>query len=228
MGIWDVFANLAKNILGENSPKPINFSAIEELIIPEQSNYQVKKFTSYIPPENDIEILPEYKFIYEALLQDCPSLFVTGKAGTGKSTLIHWLCQKLDGCAVVTPTAIAAVNVHGDTIHSFFGFPSVHIDPDESFHPKEKIRIVLENIKYLIVDEVSMVLPNIVDAMSNILKSVRRNNSPFGGVPIVFVGDLFQLPPVISSQEEVVYFSHRYRTHHFFLPTYLLINLLFQ
>lgn len=61
-----------------------------------------------------------------------------------------------------------------------------------------------------------MVLPNVVDAMSNILKSVRRNDRPFGGVPTIFVGDLLQLPPVISSQEEVVYFSHRYRTPHFF------------
>ena len=126
------------------------------------------------------------------------------------------MCQKLEGCAVVAPTAIAAVNVQGDTIHSFFGLPPVHVDPGDEFHPKGKVRLVLENIRYLIVDEVSMVLPNIVDTMSNILKSVRRNNLPFGGVPTIFIGDLFQLPPVVSSQEEVVYFSHRYRSHHFY------------
>src|SRR5450759_728016 len=216
MGIWDKIAKLSREILGEGAPKPSNFSKVEKAIVPEQGKRQVKKFTSTIAPPSDIEILPEYKFIYEALQQGCPSLFVTGKAGTGKSTLIQWLCQKLEGCAVVAPTAIAAVNVQGDTIHSFFGLPSVHIDPDEKFHPKEKTRLVLENIRFLIVDEVSMVLPNIVDAMSNILKSVRRNNLPFGGVPTIFIGDLFQLPPVVSSQEEVVYFSHRYRTHHFF------------
>lgn len=216
MGIWDTIAKLSREILGDGAPKPSNFSKIEKAIVPEQGKRQVKKFTSTITPPSDIEILPEYKFIYEALQQGCPSLFVTGKAGTGKSTLIQWLCQKLEGCAVVAPTAIAAVNVQGDTIHSFFSLPSVHIDPDEKFHPKEKTRLVLENIRFLIIDEVSMVLPNIVDAMSNILKSVRRNNLPFGGVPTIFIGDLFQLPPVVSSQEEVVYFSHRYRTHHFF------------
>ncbi len=216
MSVWDKVAKLAREILGDSAAKPSDFSKIERAIIPELGKRKAKKYTSFAVPLEDIEVLPEYEFIYRALQQGCPSLFVTGKAGTGKSTLIQWLCQKLEGCAVVAPTAIAAVNVQGDTIHSFFGFPPVHIDPDDNFHPKEKTRLVLENVRYLIVDEVSMVLPNIVDAMSNILKSVRRNNLPFGGVPTIFIGDLFQLPPVVSSPEEVVYFSHRYRTHQFF------------
>lgn len=216
MSIWEKIEKLAREILGDAAPKPRNFSKVEAAIIPERGKRQQKKYTSFAVPLQDIEVLPEYEFIYQALQQGCPSIFVTGKAGTGKSTLIQWLCQKLEGCAVVAPTAIAAINVQGDTIHSFFGLPPVHIDPDDEFHPKEKSRLVLENIRYLIVDEVSMVLPNMVDAMSNILKSVRRNNLPFGGVPTIFIGDLFQLPPVVSSQEEVVYFSHRYRSHHFY------------
>lgn len=216
MSIWEKIEKLAREILGDAAPKPKNFSNVEATIIPEHGKRQQKKYTSFVVPLQDIEVLPEYEFIYQALQQGCPSIFVTGKAGTGKSTLIQWLCQKLEGCAVVAPTAIAAINVQGDTIHSFFGLPPVHIDPDDEFHPKEKSRLVLENIRYLIVDEVSMVLPNMVDAMNNILKSVRRNNLPFGGVPTIFIGDLFQLPPVVSSQEEVVYFSHRYRSHHFY------------
>ena len=216
MSIWDKIEKLARDILGDAAPKPKNFSKVEATIIPEHGKRQQKKYTSFTVQPQDIEVLPEYEFIYQALQQRCPFIFVTGKAGTGKSTLIQWLCQKLEGCAVVAPTAIAAINVQGDTIHSFFGLPPVHIDPDDEFHPKEKSRLVLENIRYLIVDEVSMVLPNMVDAMSNILKSVRRNNLPFGGVPTIFIGDLFQLPPVVSSQEEAVYFSHRYRSHHFY------------
>ena len=117
---------------------------------------------------------------------------------------------------MVAPTAIAAVNVRGDTIHSFFGLPPSHIDPDGNFVIKEKNRLVLENVKFLIVDEVSMVLPNIVDAMSTILKKVRRNNIPFGGVPTVFIGDLLQLPPVVANEELAVFFSHRYKTPFFF------------
>ena len=216
MSIWDTVAKLARDLLGESAPVVRDLSQIEKKVIPESGKRQTKKFTSFAVPLEDIEVLPEYEFILQALKIGCPSIFVTGKAGTGKSTLIQWLCQKLEGCAVVAPTAIAAVNVQGDTIHSLFGLPPTHIDPDESFRPNPKARLVLENIKYLIVDEVSMVLPNIVDVMSNTLKRIRRNNLPFGGVPTIFIGDLLQLPPVVSSQEEVIYFSHRYRTHHFF------------
>jgi ATP-dependent DNA helicase PIF1 len=216
MSIWDKVAKIAQEILGASAPESRDFSAIDALIIPEYGNRQAKKFSSFSVPLEEIDVLPEYEFIFQALEVGCPSIFVTGKAGTGKSTLIQWLCQKLEGCAVVAPTAIAAVNVQGDTIHSFFGLPPSHVDPSDSFHPKDKVRLVLENIKFLVVDEVSMVLPNIVDVMSNILKSVRRNDLPFGGVPTIFIGDLLQLPPVVSTQEEVVYFSHRYKTHHFF------------
>jgi ATP-dependent exoDNAse (exonuclease V) alpha subunit len=165
---------------------------------------------------DNIEVLPEYDFILKALQAGCPSIFVTGKAGTGKSTLIQWLCRQLQGCAVVAPTAIAAVNVRGDTIHSFFGLPPAHIDPDGNFIIKDKNRLVLENIKYLIIDEVSMVLPNIVDVMSTIFKKVRRNNIPFGGVPTIFIGDLLQLPPVVDSEELAVFYTHRYKTQYFF------------
>ncbi len=207
---------IAQRVMGDMAPKPINLSRIDERIIPERGKPRNAKFTSTPAPLVDVEVLPEYELIYQALGAGCPSIFVTGKAGTGKSTLIQWLCRKLESCAVVAPTAIAAVNVQGDTIHSFFGLPPTHLDPDETYHPNARGRLVLENLKFLIVDEVSMVLPNMVDVMSNLLKSVRRNSLPFGGVPTVFVGDLLQLPPVVSSQEERVYFSHRYRTQFFF------------
>lgn len=216
MNVWDKVRKLAKEVLGDNAPAPADFSALEKSIIPEQGQRENKTFTSHPTEQDDIEVLPEYKFILQALQAGCPSIFVTGKAGTGKSTLIQWLCQQLQSCAVVAPTAIAAVNVHGDTIHSFFGLPPTHIDPDGNFAISEKNRPVLENVKYLIVDEVSMVLPNIVDVMSTILKKVRRNNIPFGGVPTIFIGDLLQLPPVVDSEELAVFFTHRYRSPYFF------------
>lgn len=216
MGIWEVVTKLAQSLLGDAAPVPRDLSKIEDIIVPERGRRQAKKFTSVAAPLVDIEILPEYEFILQALKAGCPSIFVTGKAGTGKSTLIQWLSQKLESCAIVAPTAVAAVNVQGDTIHSFFGLPPSHLDPDETFHPNAKARLIMENLKFLIIDEVSMVLPNVVDVMSNTLKSVRRNNLPFGGVPTLFVGDLLQLPPVVSTREETVYFSHRYRTPFFF------------
>lgn len=143
-------------------------------------------------------------------------MFVTGKAGTGKSTLIHWLRGQLNSCAVVAPTAVAASAIQGDTIHSFFGIPPRLVDPEEPFSSTARMRLVLANISCLIVDEVSMVLPNLVDVMNKILQSARGNRQPFGGVPVIFVGDLLQLPPVVASQEEMVYFSHRYKTPYFF------------
>jgi ATP-dependent exoDNAse (exonuclease V) alpha subunit len=213
---WDAINQLAKCLLGDAALKPQNFSDIETRIIPEEGQRQVKKYSSYLEPLADIEILPEYSFILQALEQGCPSIFVTGKAGTGKSTLIRWLCQQLPSCAVVAPTAIAAVNVQGDTLHAFFGLPPTHIDPDDHLMVKDKTRVVLENLRYLIIDEVSMVLPSWVDVMDRTLQRVRKTPHPFGGVPTIFVGDLLQLPPVITSKEEMVYFSHRYRTQHFF------------
>lgn len=216
MPVWDTIAKLAKDILGDSAPVPANLSALQDQIIPEQGQQQPTSFTSWQAPLEDIEVLPEYDFILQALQAGCPSIFVTGKAGTGKSTLVQWLCQQLQGCAVVAPTAIAAVTVRGDTIHSFFGLPPIHIDPDGNFEIRERSRLVLENLKFLIVDEVSMVLPNIVDAMSTILQKVRRNNLPFGGVPTVFIGDLLQLPPVVDREELSVFFTHRYKSPFFF------------
>ena len=213
---WDKISQLAKELLGQTAPVPANFSALSKSIIPETAQREDIAFTSHPPDMEGIEVLPEYQFILQALKSGCPSIFVTGKAGTGKSTLIQWLCQQLQGCAVVAPTAIAAINVRGDTIHSFFGLPPSHIDPDGNFLVKDRNRVVLENVKYLIVDEVSMVLPNIVDAMSTILKKVRRNNIPFGGVPTIFIGDLLQLPPVVDSQELAAFYTHRYKTPYFF------------
>ncbi len=193
-----------------------DLSSVEDRIVPEHGERQAKRYTSTPDQLAGVEVLPEYTFILEALRAGCPALFVTGKAGTGKSTLIHWLRGQLDSCAVVAPTAVAAAAVQGDTIHSFFGLPPRLIDPEDKHPVSSKVRLVLENVKCLIVDEVSMVLPNLVDTMSNILRSARGSDLPFGGVPVIFVGDLLQLPPVVGTPEEVVYFSHRYRTRYFF------------
>ena len=103
--------------------------------------------------------------------------------------LVHWLVGQMDACAVIAPTAVAAINIGGDTIHSFFGLPPEHLDPDDEYRLDQRRRLVIENLKLLIVDEVSMVLPNLVDVIDHTLKSVRRNNRPFGGVPVLFVHD---------------------------------------
>ncbi|TWG87095.1 PIF1-like helicase [Luteimonas sp. J16] len=218
MSLIDTLQKLAREILGKDAPpaKPTDLSRIQELIVPEQGKRQSKRYTSEPDQLTGVEVLPEYEFILQAVQAGCPALFVTGKAGTGKSTLIHWLRSRIDSCAVVAPTAVAAAAIQGDTIHAFFGLPPRLIDPGENHPLSARVRLVLENLKCLVVDEVSMVQPNMVDTMSNILRSARDNPAPFGGVPVIFVGDLLQLPPVVASPEESVYFSHRYRTRYFF------------
>lgn len=216
MGVWDVIGDLAKRLLGEGSSAPRDLSHIDSEIIPERARRRAGTFTSAPTKPADIQVLPEYEFVRQAVVAGCPVQFVTGKAGTGKSTLIYWLMQEIEGCAVIAPTAVAAINIGGETIHSFFGLPPEHLDPDEDYHPNQRRRLVIENLKLLIIDEVSMLLPNVLDVISNTLKSMRHNHLPFGGVPVLLVGDLFQLPPVVASQEEAIYFSHRYRSHYFF------------
>lgn len=166
--------------------------------------------------ENTIEILPEYTAILEALQVENQAIFVSGKAGTGKSTLIKYLVSKVENCAVVAPTAIAAVNVGGETIHSFFSLPVKVLNPDESYNLKSNMKPVIKDLGLLIIDEISMVSPNIIDVISNSLKKARNNELPFGGVSIVFIGDLLQLPPIVNDEEVGLFFTHRYESHYFY------------
>ncbi len=130
-----------------------------------------------------------------------PCLFVTGKAGTGKSTLLQHLKRHVVSTAVVlAPTGVAAVHVGGQTIHSFFRFPPHVLFPE--MVDKQNGGSIFRRIKTIIVDEISMVRADIIDAMDIFL---RRHGPtpglPFGGVQMVFFGDLHQLPPVVSPHE---------------------------
>lgn len=166
-------------------------------------------------PES-IEILPEYSRVLDAIRDGCPAIFVTGRAGTGKSTMIRFILERIPNSAVVAPTGLAALNVGGTTIHSFFTFPPRPLDTDTDYPVSRRMAPVFQNLGVLIVDEVSMVKPDMVDCMDASLRKVRRNNLPFGGVPVVFVGDLHQLPPVVSTADEAYFYSHRYRSEFFF------------
>lgn len=195
---------------------PVDLSKIDREIAPVPIASPKRPLESKPRASEPIEVLPEYQFVFEAIQAGCPALFVTGRAGTGKSTLIRFLSEKVPNCAVVAPTALAAINVHGSTIHSFFGLPPRTLNPDEVFEPRRHNVSVIECLGALIVDEVSMVTPDLVDCMSNTLKLVRRDSRPFGGIPVVFVGDLLQLPPVVKSAKVAQYYSHRYLSPFFF------------
>lgn len=164
-----------------------------------------------------IVITEEFKKTMALIDAKAPVVFVTGRAGTGKSTLIQEVIRKkYEGVmAVVAPTGVAALNAGGVTIHSFFRFPPRIINPDD-------IKKVVDNRLYkrmeiLVVDEVSMVRADMIDAMDRFLRlNGRSPDAPFGGTQLVLVGDLAQLPPVVSTEEESALFSRRYNSPFFF------------
>lgn len=131
------------------------------------------------------------------------SVFLTGNAGTGKSTLInHWLESQGDNVAVLAPTAIAALNINGCTIHRFFGLPGELVMPDMAADLlRDRTVERLENVQTILIDEVSMVRADIFATMDQMLKYVNVTHKPFGGVRLILVGDLLQLPPVVKDPD---------------------------
>ena len=169
-----------------------------------------------VNPLEGIEITDEYRVVAKLVEGGFPIVFVSGKAGTGKSTLIHYLRHTFKkNVVVVAPTGVAALNVKGTTIHSYFRFPP-RIVTDEDIK-EVKDRRLYTKLDLLVVDEVSMVRADLVDAMDKFLRlNGRHQNKPFGGTQILLVGDLFQLPPVVTRSEESVLFSRRYTSPFFF------------
>lgn len=144
-------------------------------------------------------------------------IFVTGKAGTGKSTLLKRFIKNTKRKVVVlAPTGVAAVNVDGSTIHSFFGFPwgpmtREVVEEEEQYQNKK----LFNSIEMIVIDEVSMVRADLMDGIDYSLRLNRKNNLPFGGVQMVFFGDLFQLPPVVVG-DELEYIKSIYGSAYFF------------
>ena len=157
---------------------------------------------------------------FQDILQELESrkdhFFITGKAGTGKSTLLQLFRKTTHKKVVVlSPTGISALNVQGQTIHSFFLFPPKLLQPHELYVNKRLIGL-LKAVETIIIDEVSMVRADIMDAVDISLRMHRRNNEPFGGIQMLLFGDLFQLPPVVSSAEEKIFFQTNYPSPYFF------------
>ena len=162
-----------------------------------------------------LELNGDFKYALDVLEKTGQSLFITGRAGTGKSTLLHLFRQTSRKKAVVcAPTGIAALNVRGQTIHSLFGFPPRFITAADI--KKSGRRKWFKKIEVLIIDEISMVRADLLDAIDRSLRLHRENPAPFGGVQMVFIGDLFQLPPIVASEQERRIFSMAYDSPWFF------------
>ncbi|CAN5196195.1 hypothetical protein BH09BAC1_BH09BAC1_29720 [soil metagenome] len=153
--------------------------------------------------------------------QTVNSVFLTGKAGTGKSTFIKEVAaSSAKRMVLVAPTGVAALNVKGATIHSFFQLPFGPLPPGDNRLDHKRIRgnkaKIMQKLDLLIIDEVSMVRADLMDAIDSTLRAVRDNpRVPFGGVQVLLVGDLFQLEPVVTQNDWPLLREH-YETPFFF------------
>src|SRR5215216_2910611 len=162
------------------------------------------------------------------------NIFLTGRAGTGKTTFLRYIkenCPKQ--MVVVAPTGVAAINAGGVTIHSFFQLPlSPFIPESKGFRPTDEAtnkhtllshlrlnserRKSIQELELLIIDEISMVRCDVLDAIDLVLRHVRyRHSERFGGIQVLFIGDMFQLPPVVKEQEWNL-FREYYKSPYFF------------
>lgn len=158
----------------------------------------------------------EQKAVYKVIEETDDSVFVTGKAGTGKSVLLQYFTENTSkAVAVVAPTGVAALNVGGQTIHSFFKFDFNVQKPDE-VEVDYKTREILRHIDAVVIDEVSMVSVDIMEAINRKFQTAKNNELPFGGVQLIAFGDVYQLPPVVSDGELHRYLNHTYGGIHFF------------
>jgi len=163
-----------------------------------------------------IELNEEFKRALELMEGTSKNVFITGKAGTGKSTLLEYFRNiTKKNIVVLAPTGVAALNVHGETIHSFFGFkPDVTIDKIEKV-PSRDTKIYKE-LDTIVIDEISMVRADLLDCVDKFLRlNGKKSNEPFGGIQMIFIGDLYQLPPVVTSKEKKIFTEH-YESPYFF------------
>lgn len=166
---------------------------------------------------------PELQRAWQIIENTGTHLFLTGKAGTGKTTFLRNLKkQSPKRTVVVAPTGIAAINAGGVTIHSFFQLPFAPFIPDTTFNAeqkhfrfsKEKINII-RSMDLLVIDEISMVRADLLDTIDSVLRRYRDRYKPFGGVQLLMIGDLQQLAPVVK-EDEWKMLSHYYETSYFF------------
>ena len=156
------------------------------------------------------------------------SVFLTGKAGTGKTTFLkHITANTGKRFVVLAPTGVAAINAGGSTIHSFFQLPLCPYLPDvkeliteyqmmDKFHGLKKERVkLIRSLELLIIDEVSMVRADLMDAIDMVLRRYRRSDMPFGGLQLLLIGDARQLSPVVTESERP-YISQVYPSAFFF------------
>ena len=166
----------------------------------------------------DVALSSQQSEVLERIENSSDHVFITGRAGTGKTTLLQAFVENTAKVvAVSAPTGVAALAVGGQTIHSLLRLPLGIIGNRElGFIPKESLA-VLANLDALVIDEVSMVSADVLDALDRRLRQAKRKrNTAFGGIQLIMFGDPYQLAPVVSGQAEKAYYQDHYRSPWFF------------
>jgi len=176
----------------------------------------------------NIEIDDIFRLAYRYVENTGTSVFLTGKAGTGKTTFLKFITEHtFKRFVVLAPTGVAAINAGGQTIHSFFLLPLCPYLPDvkeliteyqmpEKYHHLKRDRIkIIRTLDLLVIDEISMVRADLLDAVDMMLRRYRRNDQPFGGVQLLMIGDAQQLSPVVRDDERN-YIQQVYPSPYFF------------
>ncbi len=162
-----------------------------------------------------IEINDQFSKALDLMESSRSNVFITGRAGTGKSTLLeHFKNTTKKNIAVLAPTGVAAVNVQGQTIHSFFGFRT-DVTPDTVRRLNATENEIYKKVDAIVIDEISMVRADLLDCIDRFLRINRDKRKPFGGAQMIFIGDLYQLPPVVTGKEREI-FRKQYKSQYFF------------
>jgi ATP-dependent DNA helicase PIF1 len=167
---------------------------------------------------NKINLDSQFKQTLDLVENSTKHIFLTGNAGTGKSTLLeYWRNNTKKSIAILAPTGVAALNVKGQTIHSFFGFrPDITVQKVQRFYRNRGKKGLFKKLDAIVIDEISMVRADLLDCIDAFLRIHGKNhNLSFGGIKMIFIGDLHQLPPVVRSTEKEI-FANYYKTPYFF------------
>lgn len=154
------------------------------------------------------QLSKEQRKAVKLVIEKKKNLFIQGMAGSGKSAFIKYLqSHSAKNIVLCSPTAIAALNIGGVTLHSLFKLPIMSFITDEQLFRMNRKTVwsVIKAMDILIIDEVSMVRPDVLDAVDKVCKRIRRNTKAFGGIQVVLIGDLYQLPPVINSESKHIF-----------------------
>lgn len=173
---------------------------------------------SQLYSESGFQLSREQTAAVNAINTTNNNLFITGKAGTGKSVVLTTFKKHTKkNCVILAPTGIAAINIHGETIHSFFGLSPEVQNTKDACMISEKFAETAKYLDTIVIDEISMVRVDVMDMIDKKLRKARNKNMPFGGCQMVVFGDLLQLPPIIENDENAKQFlNDKYHTLFFF------------